>query len=34
VNANTSVTRTFETAGTFTYTCHIHPDMHGKVVVQ
>ena len=34
VNANTSVTRTFDTAGTFTYTCHIHPDMHGKVVVQ
>ena len=34
VNMNTSVTRTFDTAGTFTYTCHIHPDMHGKVVVQ
>lgn len=34
VNANSSVTRTFGTAGTFTYTCHIHPDMHGKVVVQ
>jgi plastocyanin len=34
VNANTSVTRTFDTAGTFTYTCHIHPGMQGKVVVQ
>jgi plastocyanin len=33
VNANTSVTRTFDTAGTFTYTCHIHPYMQGKVVV-
>lgn len=34
VNANTSVTRTFDTAGTFTYTCHIHPYMQGKVVVE
>ena len=34
VNENTSVTRTFDTVGTFTYTCHIHPAMHGKVVVQ
>jgi plastocyanin len=34
VNANTSVTRTFDTAGTFTYTCHIHPGMRGKVVAQ
>jgi plastocyanin len=34
VNANTSVARTFNTAGTFTYTCHIHPGMHGTVVVQ
>lgn len=34
VNENTSVTRTFDTAGTFTYTCHIHPSMHGKVIVQ
>ena len=34
VNANTSVTRTFNTAGTFTYTCHIHPYMQGTVVVQ
>jgi plastocyanin len=34
VNANTSVTRTFATAGTFTYTCHIHPYMQGSVVVE
>ena len=34
VNANTSVSRSFNTAGTFTYTCHIHPSMHGSVVVQ
>jgi plastocyanin len=34
VNANTSITRTFDTAGTFTYTCHIHPFMQGTVVVQ
>ena len=33
-NANTSATRTFDTAGTFTYSCHIHPFMQGKVVVQ
>jgi plastocyanin len=33
-NARTSVQRTFATAGTFTYTCHIHPSMHGTVVVQ
>lgn len=34
VNANTSITRTFNTAGTFTYTCHIHPYMQGTIVVQ
>jgi plastocyanin len=34
VNANTSVTRTFASAGTFTYTCHIHPYMQGSVVVE
>ncbi len=33
-NANVSVPRTFATAGTFQYTCHIHPSMHGTVVVQ
>ena len=34
VNANASVTRVFTTAGTYTYSCHIHPSMHGRVVVQ
>ena len=37
VNANTSVTRTFDTAGTFTYTCHIAweelPDQYGGIVL-
>ena len=33
-NANVSVVRTFATAGTYDYTCHIHPQMHGSVVVQ
>lgn len=33
VNSNTSVTRTFDTPGIFTYSCHIHPFMQGKVVV-
>ena len=33
-NANKSVARTFATAGTYTYTCHIHPSMHGTVVVR
>lgn len=33
-NANVTVSRTFATAGTYTYTCHIHPTMHGEVVVQ
>ncbi len=33
-NANVSVARTFTTAGTYTYICHIHPSMHGTVVVQ
>jgi plastocyanin len=32
-NANVSVQRTFATAGSYTYTCHIHPSMHGTVVV-
>ena len=33
-NAGVSISRVFTTAGTFTYTCHIHPFMHGTVVVQ
>ena len=33
-NANTSVTRQFNAQGTFNYTCHIHPNMHGAVTVQ
>jgi plastocyanin len=34
VNSDTTVSRTFDTAGTFTYSCHIHPFMRGTVVVQ
>ena len=33
VNVNTSVTRVFPTAGTYVYTCHIHPGMTGHIVV-
>ena len=33
-NVNTSVTRTFTSAGSYSYTCHIHPSMHGTVIVQ
>ena len=33
-NANVNVSRTFATAGTYRYTCRIHPQMHGEVVVQ
>jgi plastocyanin len=33
-NANRSVARTFATAGTYHYSCHIHPQMHGTVVVR
>lgn len=33
-NANISVQRTFTTAGTYQYTCHIHPQMHGTIIVQ
>jgi plastocyanin len=32
-NANMSQTRTFTTAGTFQYTCRIHPGMNGTVLV-
>ena len=33
-NTNVSITRTFATAGTYAYTCHIHPSMHATVVVR
>ena len=33
-NVNTSATRVFATAGSYTFSCHIHPAMHGTVVVQ
>ncbi|MEP6689205.1 MAG: plastocyanin/azurin family copper-binding protein [Gemmatimonadales bacterium] len=33
-NANVSVERTFTTAGTYGYECHIHPSMHGTVMVR
>ena len=33
INANSSVTRVFNTAGTYHYSCHIHPSMRGTVVV-
>ena len=32
-NSNTSIARTFSTAGSYKYNCHIHPGMHGTVVV-
>jgi plastocyanin len=32
-NANMSAARTFTTAGTFEFDCHIHPGMKGTVVV-
>ena len=33
-NTNVSVKRVFATAGTYRYTCHIHPFMQGTVVVR
>ena len=33
-NVNTSVARSFDTAGSYSYACHIHPSMHGTVIVQ
>ena len=33
-SVNTSIPRTFGTAGSFPYRCTIHPGMEGKVVVQ
>jgi plastocyanin len=33
-NAGATYTRTFTTAGTFTYHCTIHPGMTGSVLVQ
>ncbi len=33
-NANVAVEREFAVPGTYTYTCHIHPQMQGTVVVQ
>ena len=33
-NANVSVERAFTAPGNYAYTCHIHPSMHGTVVVQ
>jgi plastocyanin len=33
-NANVAIDRQFATPGTYNFTCHIHPSMHGSVVVQ
>jgi plastocyanin len=32
--SNASVDRVFAMAGTYPYQCHIHPQMHGTIVVQ
>jgi plastocyanin len=32
--SNQSVTRTFGTAGSFPYNCHLHAGMSGRIVVQ
>jgi plastocyanin len=34
INANRSIQRTFNTAGTYQYHCTIHPGMAGSVVVR
>ena len=33
VNMNTSISRTFNSAGTYTFHCTIHPEMTGTIVV-
>jgi plastocyanin len=33
-SSNKSATLTFNQAGTYVYNCHIHPGMHGTVVVK
>ena len=33
-NANVSIDRVFAAQGSYAFTCHIHPSMHGTVVVQ
>ena len=34
LTSNTSITRTFSTAGTYVFNCHIHPGMSGTVIVE
>ena len=33
-NTNVTVRRAFAASGTYAYTCHSHPQMHGKVVAR
>ena len=33
VRSNTTLQRTFTTAGVYNYNCHIHPGMHGTILV-